>query len=74
MTDIEILSGVKEIARFLGLKPRQVSWHAERGNIPVFRMGTTICSRKATLVQWIEEKERAGKGTKIKGSPLRDGR
>lgn len=61
MAEIEILSGVKEIARFLGLKPRQVSWHAERGNIPIFRIGATICSRKATLIQWIEEQEAAGK-------------
>ncbi|WP_104823093.1 DNA-binding protein [Rhizobium sp. NXC24] len=57
MTDVEILTGHKAIARFLGLSPRQVSWHDERGNLPTFRMGRTVCARKTKLVEWIEEKE-----------------
>jgi hypothetical protein len=57
LTDVELLIGAKNIARFLGVTPRQVSWHAEKGNLPTFRLGTSICARKATLVRWIEEKE-----------------
>lgn len=62
MSETELLTGHKAIARFLGLSPRQVSWHDERGNLPTFKIGRTVCARKATLIQWIGEKEQAGKG------------
>ncbi|WOS62163.1 hypothetical protein [Sinorhizobium fredii] len=55
--ETDILSGIKNIARFLGLKPRQVSWHHERGNIPTFLLGHTVCARKSKLLQWLDELE-----------------
>jgi hypothetical protein len=55
----DILTGHKAIARFLGLSPRQISWHDEQGNLPTFRIGRTVCARKSTLLQWIEEQEQA---------------
>ncbi len=55
---LDILTGAKEIARFLGMTPRQVSWHHEQGNLPTFLMGRTVCARKSTLVQWVEDQER----------------
>lgn len=55
----DILTGHKAIARFLGLSPRQVSWHDEQGNLPTFRIGRTVCARKSTLLQWIEDQEQA---------------
>lgn len=61
MTETELLTGHKAIARFLGLSPRQVSWHDEQGNLPTFRMGRTVCARKAKLVEWIEEQESASR-------------
>lgn len=63
-TETELLTGHKAIARFLGLSPRQVSWHDEQGNLPTFRIGRTVCARKTTLVQWIEQQEQASKGAK----------
>ncbi|ACE89483.1 hypothetical protein RHECIAT_CH0000490 [Rhizobium etli CIAT 652] len=57
MTETEVLTGHKAIARFLGLTPRQVSWHDEQGNMPTFRIGRTVCARKAKLLQWLDELE-----------------
>lgn len=61
MTETEVLTGHKAIARFLGLTPRQVSWHDEQGNMPTFRIGRTVCARKAKLLQWIEEQEQSAR-------------
>lgn len=55
--DTELLVGHKAIARFLGLSPRAVSWHDEQGRLPTFRMGKSVCARKSTLRQWIEDRE-----------------
>ncbi|QND50816.1 DNA-binding protein [Phyllobacterium sp. 628] len=60
MSDTDILTGHKAIARFLGLTPRQASWHDEQGNLPTFKLGRSVCADKADLVQWLEERKRAG--------------
>ncbi|MFB2602831.1 DNA-binding protein [Rhizobium phaseoli] len=57
--ECDILTGHKAIARFLGMTPRQVSWHDEQGNLPTFRIGRTVVARKSTLLQWIDEQEQA---------------
>ncbi len=54
----DILTGHKAIARFLGLSPRQISWHDEQGNLPTFRIGRTVCARKSKLLQWLDELEK----------------
>ncbi|ASY69738.1 hypothetical protein SF83666_c23220 [Sinorhizobium fredii CCBAU 83666] len=61
---LDILTGAKEIARFLNLTPRQVSWHHEQGNLPTFLMGRTVCARKSTLLKWIEDQEQARRDAK----------
>lgn len=53
----DIIAGHKEIARFLGLTPRQVSWHDEQGELPTFRLGRTVCARKTKLMEWIVQQE-----------------
>lgn len=59
MTDeTELLVGHKAIAKFLGLSPRQVSWHDEHGRLPTFRIGKSVYARKAKLLEWIEQHER----------------
>lgn len=60
----DIITGHKAIARFLGLSPRQVSWHDEQGNLPTFRIGRTVCARKVKLLEWIEEQEQAQRDAK----------
>lgn len=57
--DTELLVGHKAIALFLGLSPRQVSWHDEQGRLPTFRVGKSVCARKVKLLEWIEQQERA---------------
>lgn len=57
--DTELLVGHKAIARFLGLSPRAVSWHDEQGRLPTFRMGKSVCARKSTIRQWLEEMEKS---------------
>ncbi|MFN3506231.1 MAG: hypothetical protein ACK4ZU_02060 [Allorhizobium sp.] len=57
--DAELLVGHKAIARFLGLSPRFVSWHDEQGRLPTFRMGKSVCARKSTIRQWLEEMEKS---------------
>jgi len=62
--ETDILMSHKAIARFLGWKPRQVTWHDEQGNLPTFRIGRTVCARKSTLLQWIEDQEKERRDAK----------
>lgn len=55
----DLLRGVREIAAFLGMARRVVSYHIECERLPVFRLGALICARKSTLLQWVAEQERA---------------
>jgi hypothetical protein len=57
----DFLRGAAEIAVFLfGDKhyKRKVYYLAERGFIPVFRVGSMVCARKSTLTEWIASMER----------------
>lgn len=64
--DTELLVGHKAIARFLGLSPRFVSWHDEQGRLPTFRVGKSVCARKSTMRQWLDQMEQNGMETKAK--------
>lgn len=55
----DVLHGTREIADFLGLAPRNASYHIEQGRIPCFRLGKAVCARKSTLLQWVAEQERS---------------
>ncbi|RZS82061.1 hypothetical protein EV217_2874 [Phyllobacterium myrsinacearum] len=61
MSETDILTGHKAIARFLGLTPRQVSWHDEQGHLPTFKVGHSVWARKTALLQWIEDREQASR-------------
>lgn len=58
----DLLRGTREIAAFLGLPNRVVSYHIECDRLPVFRLGALICARKSTLLAWIAEQEAATVG------------
>jgi hypothetical protein len=45
----DLLSGVRQIADYLGEPKRRTEYLAERGLIPVFRLGSRICARKSEL-------------------------
>ena len=55
--ELDILSGHKAISTFLGLTTRQVEWHDEKGNLPTFKLGRTVCARKSKLLAWVQEQE-----------------
>jgi hypothetical protein len=57
--ELDLLSGAEAIATFIGVKPRRVYHLVEIRRLPVFRMGSTLCARRSTLVRWIEDMERA---------------
>jgi excisionase family DNA binding protein len=60
MTDeLDLLSGAEAIAAYIGVKPRRVYHLAEGRRIPVFRIGSTLCARRSTLLRWVEDMERA---------------
>lgn len=56
--ELDLLTGADAIAAFMRVKPRRIYHLAETKQLPVFRMGATLCARRSTLVRWIEEMER----------------
>ena len=56
----DLLCGAGSIAAFLFDDPkkrRQIYHLAQKGMIPVFRLGATLCARKSRLLRWIEQEE-----------------
>ena len=58
--ELDLLSGADSIAAFLGIKTRRVYHLVESRRLPVFRLGSTICARRSTIIRWIEEMEKGG--------------
>jgi hypothetical protein len=46
----DLLYGVPSIAKFLGLKPNAVYHLVATGRVPHFKIGKTICARRAKLI------------------------
>lgn len=66
MTVPELLVGRKEIARFLGITPRQVAWLDDEQRIPIFAIGRRRCARPESLRKWLlEEEKKAGVGRNV---------
>jgi hypothetical protein len=60
----DILRGADEIAKFLfghHKYRRRVYNLVSRKQLPIFRMGPSICARKSVLLQWIETQKRSAK-------------
>jgi len=58
----DLLEGADAIAEFMYgdlRKRRRVYYLAERGLIPTFKLGETLCARRSTLVSWIQAQEAA---------------
>jgi hypothetical protein len=56
----DVLRGADEIAEFLLGSPRERMkiYNLIRGqNLPVFRLGSSICARRTALIRWIEAQE-----------------
>jgi hypothetical protein len=56
----DLLRGASAIAEFMfgdRRKRRQVYHLAQTGQLPVFKLGATLCARRSTLIAWIEAQE-----------------
>ena len=52
-SDANLLYGVKAIAAFLGVTPRQALGLIERGHLTHFHVGKIVCARRSTLTAWL---------------------
>ena len=58
----DLLTGAAAIARFVfgdEGERRRVYWLADTGQLPVFRIGSTLCARKSRILRAVERHERA---------------
>jgi hypothetical protein len=57
----DLLRGADAIAEFLfgsgGRKRRKVYHLVTTSNLPVFKLGSTICARRSVLLKWIRDQE-----------------
>ena len=67
----DLLVGGEAIADFIGWNRRRVFHLAEKGELPIFKIGGVLHARKSTLVRWIEAKEAA---SIKKGAPVSNDR
>lgn len=59
MTDqADLLYGVPKIADFLGLTKRATYHLVETKRIPSFKIGATVCARRASLLAAFDDLER----------------
>ena len=45
----DLLHGIKRIAAFLEIGPRQAQYLHDKGEIPTFKIGKIVCARKSGL-------------------------
>ena len=53
----DLLYGCEAIATFLGIKKRSAQHLIETNRIPHFRVGKTVCARRARLIEAFERLE-----------------
>ena len=57
----DLLTGCDAIAKHLRWTVRQVKHRAASGELPVFRIGRTVCARRSTLAKHFAEQEAAAR-------------
>ena len=56
----DLMTGITPISKFLGWPPRKTYYEAEKGRLPLFKVGERIwCGRKSTLRRHIEKLEQS---------------
>jgi len=53
----DTLFTVRELAKYLRMKPVTIYKHASQGKIPAFKVGSHWRFKKATVDNWISEQE-----------------
>jgi hypothetical protein len=58
----DLLRGADEIAEFLfgDKQQRRKVYHLANSRLPTFRLGSLLCARRSTLLEWIAEQEQRG--------------
>jgi len=62
----ETVMTVREVARYLRMKPVTIYKHAQEGKLPAFKVGATWRFKKKTIDTWITEQEKNGKHKEAK--------
>jgi hypothetical protein len=59
----DLLQEAHEIAEFIFGDPSRFRsvYHLKRKGLPTFKLGSTICARKSTILEWIAAQERRSK-------------
>ena len=60
--DNDLLHGIPAIAAHLTMTVRQAGYQIEKGLLPTFRMGRTVCARKSTLADHFAKLEAEARG------------
>jgi hypothetical protein len=55
----DLMIGIRLIAKFIGVPERQAFYLAEKGVLPLFKMGCKWAGRKSTIARTITERENA---------------
>jgi len=54
----DLLYGAPAIAEFLGLRERQTRHLIEKGLLPTYKIGKTVCASRDALASWLRDQER----------------
>ena len=72
----DLLTGAAAIARYIfgsEEERRRVYWLADSGQLPVFRIGSTLCARKSRILRAVEQHELAAVGGAVASARRRHG-
>ncbi len=50
----DFLHGLKAVAAYANLTPRQAKHRAAIGELPTFKIGKTVCSRRSLINTWLD--------------------
>lgn len=56
---VDLLYGMEAIASHLGMTKRAALHQHEKGLLPTFKMGRTVCARRSTLAKHFAAQEQA---------------
>ncbi len=57
--NLDLCYGLEAIAKAIGLGTRQVQHLHDKGELPTFKMGRTVCARRSTLANHFAAQEAA---------------
>jgi excisionase family DNA binding protein len=64
MVEEDVLFTVRELAKYLRMKPVTIYKHATHGKIPGFKVGSYWRFKKSTVDRWIAEQETVNQQSK----------